>query len=314
MKTIAKRSRLPSTDSSISPIPSRAYLPKLPNPPRTVFEYLAVRFPKIAPETWEARIRDGKVTLDDGRAVTCGTLYQTGLTVRYFREVQEEPLIPFEEKILSENEDILVADKPHFLPVIPSGRHVNECLLSRLQRRLGLLDLAPLHRIDADTAGLVLFSKRKATRSLYHDLFATGGVVKLYHAVCAPPRDPDRREWLIATRLERGDPWFRMRNADGPVNAVTRALLVKREGASAWFQLYPRTGKKHQIRVHMASIGCPIVNDLFYPDLRNDRPADYGRPMQLLAKRLSFQDPVTGRFMEFESQQRLNQTESGAEL
>lgn len=297
--------QMTSTPSSIAPVPSRAYLPKLDSPPHTVLEYLVKKFPRITTDIWKARMQDGKVVLDDGSVVTACTAYQHGVTVHYFREVAGETIIPFEEKILFENDEIVVVDKPHFLPVIPSGQYVNECLLSRLQRRFNSLNLAPIHRIDTDTAGLVLFSKRKPTRHLYHNLFVAGAVVKLYEAICSLPEECGDGDRLIATRLEPGEPWFRMKITEGAVNAVTRVRLVKRGSSLGFFEVYPRTGKKHQIRVHLASIGCPIENDLFYPVLRNEPPRDDSRPLQLLARRLSFHDPVTGELAEFESQQSL---------
>lgn len=254
---------------------------------------------------WEARADAGKVVLDDGSMVAICTPYHPGATVYYFREVAEEPIIPFEEKILFENDEILVVDKPHFLPVMPSGQYVNECLLSRLQRRFKSLNLSPIHRIDTDTAGLVLFNKRKPTRHLYQNLFMAGAVVKFYQAVCSMPEEFETRDRLIDTRMEQGEPWFRMQITEGPVNSVTRVRLVKRLGSLGFFAVYPTTGKKHQIRVHLTSIGCPVVNDLFYPVLRDESPRDYSRPLQLLAKGLSFPDPVTGKPMEFESQQSL---------
>lgn len=295
-----------SSTSSIFAVRSRLYLPKLERPPRTVLEYLVKKFPDIPEAVWAERASAGKLVLNDERLVDSNTAYLAGDTVHYFREVAEEPRIPFEEKILFENDEIIVVDKPHFLPVVPSGSYVNECLLARLQRRFNSLDLSPAHRIDAATAGLVLFSKAKKARHLYQNLFQAGAVEKFYEAICWISGQFDAGDRIIAARLERGEPWFRRRIAEGPANAITRVHLAKRWDALGFFEVYPTTGKKHQIRVHLASIGCPIVNDPYYPVVRNESPQDYSRPLQLLAKKLSFADPVTGQSMGFESQQSLD--------
>ncbi|MEP7219258.1 MAG: pseudouridine synthase, partial [Bacteroidota bacterium] len=151
---------------------SSLYLPSLKFPPATILEYLAARFLHVGMEIWRARMEAGKVIGGDGAAVTPETPYRPDSTIRYFREVESEELIPFQEEIIFRNEHILIADKPHFLPVVPTGPYVDECLLARLRRRTGLDELTPVHRLDRETAGLVLFSARRETRALYHRLFA----------------------------------------------------------------------------------------------------------------------------------------------
>jgi tRNA pseudouridine32 synthase/23S rRNA pseudouridine746 synthase len=106
----------------------------------------------------------------------------------------------------------------------------------------------------------------------------------------------DRTEWMIRNRLEEGEPWYRRRiaeeNGDHEPNAITRIVLMKSQDGLGLFRLLPETGKKHQLRVHMASIGCPIVGDLVYPNIQNATGS--GPPLQLLAHRLSFGDPLSG--------------------
>jgi tRNA pseudouridine32 synthase/23S rRNA pseudouridine746 synthase len=256
-------------------------------------------------------MEQGKVVDDESVRVTSSTPYYHGKTIHYYREVETENVIPFQESILFQNDHLLVADKPHFLPVTPTGPSVNECLLSRLQRRTGIKDLSPIHRLDRDTAGVVMFSVVKATRHVYHNLFVQRKAIKKYIAVASTAAQPDLqigREWSVENRLAPGDPWFRMKITDGPVNALTKIVLTKTHGDVGVFELFPATGKKHQLRIHMASIGFPIVNDCFYPELDQFSLTDYSRPLQLLAKAIEFTDPVTGRYMQFETAQNLAPT------
>jgi tRNA pseudouridine32 synthase / 23S rRNA pseudouridine746 synthase len=292
---------------SIAPSPARVYLPKLRNPPSTILAYLCDRFPRIRPEVWVARIHESKVLTDD-TAVTVNTPYRYGITVSYRREVETEVEIPFQEQIVFQNDHLLVADKPHFLPVTPAGPLVNECLLYRLQVHTGIADLAPLHRLDRDTAGLVLFSTVKAERSLYHRLFAERKVVRKYLAVAAVTEaliSDGRREWLVENRLGPGEPWFRMKIMAGPVNARTQIFLKQVHGNRGLFELLPTTGKKHQLRIHLMTIGFPILNDPFYPEMQVPPAEKYSRPLQLLAASLRFKDPISANVLSLESNQRL---------
>jgi tRNA pseudouridine32 synthase/23S rRNA pseudouridine746 synthase len=281
---------------------SRLQLP--PGTWPTVLDGLCARFPRIARVVWLDRFARGRVQDADGYALDVTTPYRVGMEVRYFREVPDEPRIPFEAKIVFADADLVVADKPHFLPVMPAGRFVHETLLSRLQAQLGNADLVPLHRIDRETAGLVLFSARPETRAAYQGLFGQREIEKTYEAI-APPLPMLAMPHLRSTRIRTGEPFFRMSEADGAANSHTHIDVIERR-AHAWrYALHPATGRKHQLRVHMAALGAPIVNDSLYPALTERAPDDFSRPLQLLAKSLRLVDPVDGRRREFESLQSL---------
>ena len=292
-------------EGSRSPTPSYATLPANDRPPATLFDYLTERFPHVGAETWKARIGAGHVTFDDGEPVSVTTSYRVGARVRYFREVVTEPEIPFVEEILFENEHLLIVDKPHFLPVTPSGPWVNACLLHRLRRRLGNNDLVVSHRLDRETAGLVLCCKQPAARGLLGRLFQEGRVEKEYFAVARVAEPPQRESFEVASRLVRGEPWFRMQTVPGPVNARTRGEVVAWRDGRGFLRLTPTTGKTHQLRVHMAALGFPLVNDRTYPELQPKAPPDFSRPLQLLASGLRFRDPVSGHELSFRSRRRL---------
>ncbi|MBC7991544.1 MAG: pseudouridine synthase [Luteimonas sp.] len=267
----------------------------------TVLDCLCDRFPGIAREQWRDRMARGRVTDVEGRVLDAEHPYRNGLVVRYFREVMDERPIPFEEVVLHVDDDLLVADKPHFLPVAPVGGHVEHTLLARLVRRFDNSDLVPLHRIDRATAGLVLFSTRRQTRAQYHALFRERRIDKGYLAIA--PALPELRFPLVRhSRLERGTPFFRMQEVEGVPNAETRIDVQQREGALWRYALQPLTGRKHQLRVHMAALGAGIVGDELYPELTTTDTEDrhrFGHPLQLLAHSLAFEDPLTGQRRHF---------------
>jgi tRNA pseudouridine32 synthase/23S rRNA pseudouridine746 synthase len=276
---------------------SRLQLP--PGPWRTVLEALCARFQAIDRAQWLDRMARGRVLDADGQAITPETAFRAGAEIHYYREVEGEPRIPFVETVLLVDEHIVVVDKPHFLPVTPAGGFVTETLLARLLRRFGNHDLVPLHRIDRATAGLVLFSANPRSRTRYQALFRERRIDKHYEAL-APALPGVEFPLTRTSRLERGEPFFRMREVEGTPNAETRVDVIERGNGTWRYALTPATGKKHQLRVHMAVLGAPIVNDLVYPILRTEKE-DYSRPLKLLAKSLAFVDPVSGIERRFES-------------
>jgi tRNA pseudouridine32 synthase/23S rRNA pseudouridine746 synthase len=284
---------------------SRLQLP--PGPWRTVLDGLCARFPAIAREVWLDRFARGRVLDARGAPLAADAPYQVGAEIRYFREVVDELAIPFEETVLHVDAHLVAADKPHFLPVMPAGGHVRETLLARLVQRLGNPDLVPLHRIDRDTAGLVLFSADPGSRDAYQSLFRLRRIRKYYEALA--PALPGLSFPLVhASRLEKGEPFFRMREVEGAPNSETRIDVLERTKEEWRYALEPITGRKHQLRVHMAAIGAPILNDRVYPLLApggEGTPVDFTRPLKLLARALVFDDPFTGIERRFESGLRL---------
>ena len=270
--------------------PSTLQLP--PGPWATVLDALCARFPVVSREVWQERFARGRVLDDTGRAIGPDTPHRVGREVHYYREVADEPRIPFEERVLHLDEHLLVANKPHFLPVTPSGPHVHETLLARLIRCTGNPDLVPLHRIDRETAGLVLFSTNSETRAAYQALFRDRRIEKRYEAI-APALPGVAFPLVRRSRIVRGEPFFRMRETEGEPNSETRIDVIER-GDQWWrYVLQPVTGKKHQLRVHLAALGAPIQNDPLYPELRYREPGNFEDPLQLVATRMAFEDPLS---------------------
>jgi tRNA pseudouridine32 synthase / 23S rRNA pseudouridine746 synthase len=294
-----------SPSMSKSLYPATLTLPKLDEPYPSLLDFLAARFPRMGRACWQRRLAEGKVLDESGCALSEASGYHPFRKILYFREVEEERIIPFPEKILFQNREIVVACKPHFLPVTPIGRFVEQSLLHRLRIRTGNDQLVPIHRLDRHTAGIVMFSANRATTHLYCRLFKEGEVEKRYEALSMGAGETGEVEWLVENRIVSGDPFFRMRVASGEANARSRIRLVAEREGLRRFLLSPLTGKTHQLRLHMSGLGFSILNDRCYPELLPEQPDDFGRPLQLVAKSLKFRDPVTGASMEFESERKL---------
>jgi tRNA pseudouridine32 synthase/23S rRNA pseudouridine746 synthase len=259
----------------------------------SVLEALCARFPAIGREQWLDRIARGRVLDGQGVAIAADSPYREGMRIHYYREVEDEADMPVTETVLHVDEHLVVADKPHFLPVTPAGGFVEQTLLRRLIRRLHNPQLVPLHRIDRATAGLVLFSANPASRAAYQALFRERRIDKRYEALAAPLPELAFPLWR-RSRIVRGEPFFRMCESAGEPNSETRIDVIER-GATYWrYALQPVTGRKHQLRVHMAALGAAILHDRCYPVLADTAPDDYRRPLKLLAQQLAFVDPLSG--------------------
>lgn len=252
-------------------------------------------------------MRRGEVVDEAGAFISTERQYQPHLKLFYYRSIAAEARIPFDEVVLFQDDYLLAVDKPHFLPVTPGGRYLQETLLVRLKRKLGIETLAPMHRIDRETAGVVLFTIQPSTRGAYQNLFSQKMVSKCYQAV-APFRADLKLPMTIRSRLVPSDHFMRMREVDGEANAETAIELLESNHQFARYRLKPLTGRKHQLRVQMAARGIPIRNDQIYPDHRSqdqNEGNDYSKPLQLLSEYIGFADPISGMERRFESQRRL---------
>ena len=271
---------------------------------RSITDFLVERFPAITREVWLERMAHQLVMDEFGGLVTPERPYPGPMRIYYYRAVDVEARIPFEEAVLYQDDHLVVADKPHFLPVTPSGHYLQETLLVRLKKRLGIDNLIPIHRIDRETAGLVLFSTQPDERNAYQALFRDHAVTKHYEAI-APWRQD--LTWPITrkSRIVEDEPFFRQREVPGQPNSETHMDVIEKSGGSARYALSPVTGKKHQLRVHMNALDLPILNDRMYPPVAETPDDDYRLPLQLLAKSIAFTDPVTGQARHFQSQRTL---------
>ncbi|TFV58596.1 pseudouridine synthase [Mycobacterium sp. PS03-16] len=246
---------------------------------------LASRFGEAA----AAKVFDGEVVTADGTVVTPGTVLPPGAHVYLYRELRDEVPVPFEMPVLHRDDDIVVVDKPHFLATMPRGRHVAQTALVRLRRELDLPELSPAHRLDRLTAGVLLFTVRREIRGAYQTMFARGLVGKVYLARSAG-RSAVPLPTVVRSRIIKRRGQFQAVEEPGEPNAETLVEQVDGE----LYRLTPRTGRTHQLRVHMARIGLPLLGDPLYPDVVDVAADDFSTPLHLLAHSLEFDDPLTG--------------------
>jgi len=279
----------------------------VPGPWATVGQFLAARFPTVS--DWPGRLQSGKVLDAQFQAVNTDSLCHPGASLWYWREPPTEPRVPFELDVLYQDEYLVAVDKPHFLPVTPGGRYLEETVLVRLQRMLGRQSLAPVHRLDLETAGVVLFAVVPEVRGLYQALFRDHLVEKTYEAIALWPANlsfPHLARCRIQERL--GAQFMQMEIVPGEPNAETLIEVIRgRAGCLSHFRLTPRNGRKHQLRVQLSGLGMPILGDRIYPDLMPPSGAapDYSNPLQLLARAVSFIDPISGQQRCFVSRRQL---------
>lgn len=244
-----------------------------------------------------AKVLAGEVVGADGAVIDAKTVLPAGASVYLYRELPDEVPVPFEIPVLYRDDDIVVVDKPHFVATMPRGRHVAQSALVRLRRELDLPELSPAHRLDRLTAGVLVFTARREMRGAFQTLFSRGLVDKTYLARAAV--DPALRlPRVVESRIVKRRGRLQAVCEPGAANAETLVELVSADGL---YRLTPRTGRTHQLRVHMASLGIPIEGDPLYPNVIDVAPDDFSTPLRLLARRIEFTDPRSGVRREFVS-------------
>ncbi|AOS63862.1 RluA family pseudouridine synthase [Actinoalloteichus hymeniacidonis] len=292
-----------------SPLPQRHGLDaaRLWLPPEgswaTIRDHLVERLPRVDPARIDAMLVGQEIIGMDG-PVKLDAPYRPDSFVWFHRDLPVEVPVPFEIRVLHRDEDLVVVDKPHFLATIPRGRHVVETALVRLRRELDLPELSPAHRLDRVTAGLVMFVVRRERRGVYQTMFRDRRVFKEYEAIAEA--DPALRvPRTVRSRIVKERGIINAQEVEGPPNSESVIELLAERSGLGRYRLLPKTGRTHQLRLHMSSLGVPILGDDFYPTLVETALDDFRRPLQLLAKVLEFTDPITGEPRRFESRSTL---------
>lgn len=287
---------------------SRVYLPADQAHPN-LLTFFVKQFPHIAEGEWVSRFNEGLILDQEGQTLSANDQYLPNSHLIYFRRLARESEIPFQESILYQDEHILVADKPHFLPVTPSGLYLHQTLLNRLKKSTGIQTLSPIHRIDRDTAGLVIFSINPGERAMYQNLFRDRAVKKVYEAIAPYSKELEQKlPMTYQSRLEESEHFLQMHEVSGVPNSDTLIELLEVQGSWAKYRLTPGSGKKHQLRSHLNALNIPIKDDQIYPVLTpyQEYDLDFSKPLQLLAQEVSFLDPISKQARAFTSRKTLS--------
>ena len=273
-----------------------------------MLDFLVEKFPNINQQAMQGRMQRGEIIDSKGNSYFVDSPYRSGIHLFYYRELHKETEIPFQASVIYRDEHILVADKPHFLPVVPAGRFLHQTLLVRLKKEFQLDELTPIHRIDRETAGVVMFCINPKSRGHYQSLFQQRKINKNYQAVAGYNQTMQQQPLPLIHRskMVKGEPFFRMKEASGEPNSETAIDVLDTRADLALYDLKPVSGRQHQLRVHLASLGCPILHDPFYPKLLPCKGDDFSKPLQLLAKSIAFIDPISNKPHYFESQRELD--------
>lgn len=272
----------------------------------TMRDHLLDRLPRLTPEQIDQMLAEGRFVDDTAQPLSADSAYRPHTFIWFHRDLPDEVEVPYEIEVLHRDEQIVVIDKPHFLSTIPRGQHIRQSVVVRARDQLGLPELAPAHRLDRITAGVLLLTTERRWRGPYQGVFEHRRATKVYEAI-GPVDDGLTFPQVVRSHIVKERGVLQAYEIPGAEpNAETVIELLEQRNGLGRYRATPRTGKTHQIRLHMLRLGLPIINDPFYPELRDIPVDDFSAPLQLLARELAFTDPITGAERHFTSHRALS--------
>lgn len=270
---------------------------------QTLLSHLASLYPHSTPQAWQRKLDDGEVTLD-GATATGSERVQLGQSLVWNRPPWVEPDAPQDFEVLFEDSDLLAVDKPSGLPTLPGGGFMENTLLRLVQKRTP--EANPVHRLGRATTGIVLFAKTARAAAVLCADWNTPRIRKVYRALAQHVAQRDSYEILTPIGLVPhpliGSVW-----AASPQGKPSKSMatVISRAPSTTTFAVSLHSGRPHQIRIHLASIGHPLVGDPLYgpaglplEDLPG-LPGDGG--YFLHAQSLQFRHPIRGEPIELEA-------------
>jgi 23S rRNA pseudouridine1911/1915/1917 synthase len=262
----------------------------------TLIDHLAGGFPHSSAATWRRRVQAGEVDVD-GSAAAPGSLVRAGQVITWRRPPWDEPEAPVSFEVVFEDEWLLAIDKPSGLPTMPAGGFLEHTLLTVARRRYA--GASPLHRLGRHTSGLILFARDHAAAARLSRSWRDGRVQKQYRALGSGLASWDAKELDAAigpVAHARLGTVYAASPSGKPSRSVART--IERQSVSTLFEVEILTGRPHQIRIHLAWAGHPLVGDPLYAAGGIPRADDPGLPGDggylLHASRLAFDHPITG--------------------
>jgi 23S rRNA pseudouridine1911/1915/1917 synthase len=263
---------------------------------QALLEHLAARYAHGSAEAWRERIAAGLVLVNGGPAQANAVLHR-GDTVTWARPPWQEPEAPLTFDVLYEDTSLVAVAKPAGLPTLPGGGYLEHTLLALVRGRYP--GAAPVHRLDRGASGIVLFTRTAAAARAIGRAWREGRVLKVYLALVEG--EPERDAFAVETPIGRiPHPTLGTVFAASPAGLAARSAVrvLERRQANSLVEVSIETGRPHQIRIHMAACGHPLVGDRLYAaggGLREGAVALPGDAGYLLhAQRLGFAHPEAG--------------------